>query len=179
MEIWSWQWKGGRERDCKSFSMGLSQHTHSWNYHATQGQSVKISSLTFRKLRQPCIATQKNNSPRFHFPIERKYHNMVLNTIIIMLPQDDNSKSHGNLPLIHETPIMINVNTWDDLTMNCTQTFTQRIHSKPSRGQCLLVSNHSVSYICWEQFLVFRSLYNMGEIGMREWKIEWEGEWEK
>lgn len=35
-----------------------------------------------------------------------------------MQPQDDNAKSHGNLPLIHENPIMIN--TWDDLTMNCT-----------------------------------------------------------
>lgn len=46
---------------------------------------------------------------------------MVLNTIIIMLPQDDNAKSHGNLPLIHETPIMINVNTGDDLTKNCTE----------------------------------------------------------
>lgn len=61
-----------------------------------------------------------------------------------MLPQDDNAKSHGNLPLIHETPIMINVNTRDDLTMNCAETFTQRIHSKPSRGQWLLVSNHSI-----------------------------------
>lgn len=51
--------------------------------------------------------------------MERKYHAIVLNAVIIMLTPDDNAKSHGNLPLIHETPLMINVNTRNNLTMNC------------------------------------------------------------
>lgn len=60
----------------------------------------------------------------------KTYHNMALNTIIIMLPQDDNVKAHGNLLLIHATVIKNSANTQDDLTMNYAQDIYKQLFTE-------------------------------------------------
>ena len=115
-QTWLWRSKADSERRkgrrLNLFPQRLRQHTHPDKLSGCLGTECQIFlKFDLQTIKTFLCSYLEEQYTMAQFSNWKKYPNIVLNTIIIMLPQDDNAKSHDNTPMIHETVIKNNVNT--------------------------------------------------------------------